>query len=220
MANPNAPHGLQPVQTQDGNPWNGKATLYHIQSTDTLSYYVGDIVQLVPAAGANGSTQGSDINGVPNITGYPRNVSVTATLAIGAIVGIQVAPIGVGAGQTQGQAVNLNTQVVPTAKLNDYYVWVADDPGLVFEIQGSSSLNAVQATTVGENASFLPTVPSNVAGPLSATVVDTLAVTATLPLKVYGIPYRLNVAFGVNMPLLVVFNTHQYGKPSPGTVGV
>lgn len=220
MANPAAPHGLQPVQTLDGNPWTGKANLYHIQSTDTLSYYNGDIVQLVPAAGANGSTQGSDINGVPNITGYVRGTSVTAALPIGAIVGVQVAPIGVGAGQVQANAVNLNLQFVPTVKLNDYYVWVADDPSLLFEIQGSATLAAAQATTVGENASFLPTAPANVQGPLSATVVDTLAVTATLPLKVYGIPYRVNTAFGVNMPLLVIFNTHQYGKPSPGTAGV
>jgi len=218
MANPAAPHGLQPVQTQDGNPWNGKANLYHIQSTDTKAYYNGDIVQLVPAAGLNGSTQGSDINGVPNITGFTG--SQTACLPIGAIVGVQVAPIGVGAGQTQGTAVNLNLQFVPAAKLNDYYVWVADDPSLLFEIQGSASLAAAQATTVGSNASFLPTAPANTIGPLSATVVDTIAVTATLPLKIVGIPYRPNVAFGVNMPLLVVFNTHQYGKPSPGTVGV
>jgi hypothetical protein len=220
MANPAAPHGLQPVQTQDGNPYSGKATLYHIQASDTLAYYNGDIVQLVPAAGANGSTQGSDSQGVPNITGYTRGASVTATLPIGAIVGVQVAPIGAGVGATQGNAVNLNQQFVPTAKLNDYYVWVADDPDLIFEIQGSASLAPTAALCVGQNASFLPTAPANVQGPLSATVVDTLAVTATLPLKVYGIPYRVNTAFGVNMPLFVIFNTHQYGKPSPGTAGV
>lgn len=220
MANPAAPHGLQPVQTEDGNPYTGKATLYHIQSTDTLSYYVGDVVQQVPLAGANGSTVGSDAQGVPNITGYTRGASVTATLPLGTVVGVQVAPIGAGLGATQNQAVNLNIAFVPAAKLNDYYVWVADDPGLIFEVQGSAALAITTAAGVGLNASFLPTAPANVNGPLSATVIDTVAVTATLPLKIYGVPYRPNVVFGVNMPLFVMFNTHVFGKPSPGTIGV
>lgn len=225
MANPAAPHGLQPVQTGDGNPWNGKANLYHIQSTDTLSYYVGDIVQLVPSGGANSSTAGSDAQGVPNITGYPRAVSVTATLAIGPIVGVQVAPIGagVGAGASQGSAVNLNVEFVPATKLNDYYVWVADDPGLIFEIQGGAALTVASSggtNCIGMNASFLPTVPANTQGPLSATVIDTMATTNTLPLKTLSIPYRPNTVFGVNMPMYVRFNTHQYGMPSPGTTGV
>lgn len=227
MANPAAPHGVQPVQTEDGNPYTGKANLYHIQSTDTLSYYVGDVVQAVTTT-ANGSTVGSDINGVPNITGFPRGVSVTAYGAsgsagvgafIGVIVGIQVAPIGVGAGATQNNAVNLNNQFVPAAKNGqDYYVLVADDPNLLFEVQGSASLAATTANAVNANATFLPTVPGNINGPLSATVVDSFVTAAAAPFKVYGIPYRVNTVFGVNMPLLVKFNTHFFNAPT-GTTG-
>jgi hypothetical protein len=225
MANPAAPHGLNPVQTGDGNPWTGKANLYHIQSTDTIAYYIGDIMQIVMAT-ANGSTVGADTNGVPNVTGFTLATSVTAygqsTSGVGAfvgpIVGIQVSPAGVGVGNTQGQNVNLNIMYVPATKLHDYYVWIADDPGLIFEIQGSAALNCTAANTVGSNATFLPTAPATVNGPVSATVVDTLVTTNTAPLKIVSIPYRVNVAFGVNMPLLVRFNTHVY-QAATGTTG-
>lgn len=217
MANPLQPHGLQPVQTGDGNPYTGKANLYHIPATDaTFSYYVGDVVSL--------AASGSDVNGVPDITlTGTRGVSYTgaAPLPVGAIVGIQVAPIGVGAGNSQGQAVNLNLQFVPVVKAQDYYVWVADDPSLMFEIMCGTVI-ASAAGAVGLNVAFTPTVPANVTGPLSATITSGApAVTATLPLKIVGLPYRPNVQLlGANTPLLVYFNLHQFGKPSPGTLGV
>lgn len=226
MANPAAPHGLNPVAYLNGAPWSGKANLYHIQSTDTLAYYIGDIMQAVTAT-ANGSTIGSDANGVPNCTGFPLATSVTAYGAsgsagvgafIGPIIGVQVAPIGVGVGPTQGQNINLNVLSVPAVKTHDYYVWIADDPNLIFEIQGSASLAATAANAVDANATFLPTAPATAFGPVSATVVDSFVTAAAAPLKVVSIPYRVNVAFGVNMPLLVKFNTH-FMNVASGTTG-
>jgi hypothetical protein len=226
MANPAAPHGLNPVAYLNGAPWTGKANLYHIQSTDTIAYYIGDIMQAVTAT-ANGSTVGSDNNGVPNVTGFPLGASVTAYGAsggagvgafLGPIIGIQVAPIGTGAGNPQNNNVNLNLMSVPATKTQDYYVWIADDPNLIFEIQGSASLNVTKSSAVESNATFLPTAPATTFGPVSATVVDTLVTAAAAPLKVVQIPYRVNVSFGINMPLLVKFNTHFYNVVS-GTTG-
>lgn len=225
MANPAAPHGMQPVAYLNGVPWTGKANLYHIQSTDTIAYYIGDIMQVVTAS-ANGSTVGSDANGVPNVTGFTLGTSVTAYGVsasgvgsfVGPIVGVQVAPIGTGAGNPQGQNVNLNVLSVPATKTYDYYVWIADDPNLIFEIQGSASLTTTKVNTVESNATFLPTAPATAFGPVSATVVDTLITTNTAPLKIVGIPQRVNVAFGINMPLLVKFNTHFYNVAT-GTTG-
>jgi hypothetical protein len=114
----------------------------------------------------------------------------------------------VGVGNTQGQNVNLNQMYIPAVKLHDYYVWICDDPSTLFEIQGSASLNCTAANAVSANATFLPTAPATVNGPVSATVVDTLV----------AIPYRVNVGFGVNMPLLVRFNTH-FLLSSTGTTG-
>jgi len=226
MANPAAPHGMCPVAYLNGAPWTGKANLYHIQSTDTIAYYIGDIMQAVTAT-ANGSTVGSDSLGVPNVTGFPLGVSVTGYGAsgtanvgafIGPIVGVQVAPVGAGANNAQGQNVNLNVMSVPAVKTHDYYVWIADDPNLIFEIQGSASLACTASNTVESNTTFFPTAPATSFGPVSATVVDTLVTSATAPLKVVSIPYRVNVSFGVNMPLLVKFNTHFLNVAS-GTTG-
>jgi hypothetical protein len=223
MANANAPHGMQPVQTGDGNPYTGKGTLYHIQSTDTLAYYVGDIMQMVPAAGANGSTHGSDALGVPNVTGFAAGAVTTyAGAFIGTITGVQVAPIGAGNGNTQSQAVNLNISFVPATKLNDYYVWIADDPSLTFEMQSDATVLA-NATTVGMNAGFTVAAPANANGPLSGTVLTgaSLAVTQTLPLKVVGVPYRPNIVLVSNyVPLLVRWNEHFFLSNTGITPGV
>lgn len=218
MANPNAPHGCQPVQNGDSSPYNGRANLYHIPAADAVAYYNGDIVVL--------ASTGSDANGVPDIAlAGTRGTATAATVPVGVIVGIQVAPIGVGAGATQNNAVNLNQQYVPASKAQDYYVWVADDPGLVMEIQLNNTATVAAGSLVNLNVGYLPTAPSNTVGPLSATVATATstgapATTATLPLKILGLPYRPNVDFTANIPLLVTWNVHQYGKPSPGTAGV
>lgn len=220
MANPAAPHGMNPVAYTNGAPWSGKANLYHIQSTDTIAYYIGDIMQLVPSAGANGSTHGSDSLGIPNITGFALG-AVTAGSLIGPIVGVQVAPIGTGAAGAQGQNVNLNVMNVPATKAYDYYVWVADDPNLIFEIQSDAVTTLANATTVGENAGFTAAAPATTFGPMSGTVLTgaSLATTITLPLKVVGVPTRPNITLvSINVPLLVRINTHQY--VGAGTTGV
>jgi hypothetical protein len=219
MANPNAPHGMNPVGYTNGAPWSGKAHLYHIQSTDTIAYYIGDIMQLVPSGGANSSTHGSDAQGVPNVTGFALG-AVTAGSLVGPIVGVQVAPLGIGAGNPQGQNVNLNVMSVPATKAYDYYVWIADDPNLEFEIQ-SDSTTLANATTVGENAGFTAAAPATTYGPMSGTVLTgaSLATTITLPLKVVRLAYRVNVALvDKNVPLIVRINTHQY--VGAGTTGV
>lgn len=217
MANPNAPHGLQPVAYTNGAPWTGKANLYYIASADTLAYYIGDIVQF---------TNTTDANGVPGVTGFAAGAVTTAAAAVGPIVGVMVAPIGTGAGNPQGQNVNLNVLNVPATKTYAYYVWVADDPNLVFEIQANNTGNMTGSAVVGFNAGFTQAAPATTFGPVSGTVLTagatggSITTTNTLPLKIIGLPQRVNVtAFGANCPLLVRWNTH-YFTVSTGVTGV
>jgi hypothetical protein len=221
MANANAPHGLQPIGYTNGAPWSGKANLYHIQSTDTVAYYIGDIMQMVPAAGAHSSTAGSDSQGVPNVTGFTLG-AVTVGPILGPIVGVQVAPLGAGNGATQGQNVNLNVMSVPATKTYDYYVWIADDPNLEFEIQcdGTAITNA---NTVGNNFGFTAAAPATTFGPVSGTVLTGASFGAanTLPLKVVRVAYRVNaVPFAAYAPLIVRINTHQLVAGLTGSAGV
>ena len=222
MANPNAPHGLQPVQNSSGVAYSGGGNLYWIPSTDAVAYYVGDIVTTI------GTTSGSDANGVPQVK-RAANGAVTSQQIRGVIVGIQVAPIGVGIGAvSNANAVNLNVQYVPATKANDYYVIVADDPNLIFEIQGDNSTTLNQATggagstpIPGSNAGYNQAAPSNVNGPLSGSTLTTgsFATTSTLPLKVLSLPYRPNVDYTANTPFYVMINTHELGHGA-GTTGV
>lgn len=208
MANPNAPHGFAPVQTGDASPWTGKARLYHIPSTDTNPYYIGDVVK------TTGQTTGSDAYGVPDVI----RVAVGAQTSVnvrGVLVGVMAAGVN-----TQGFPVgtpNLNTIVIPATKTSDYYVWVIDDPSAEFEIVGDNTTTLNPATggtggtpVIGSNAGFTVANPSGVT-PVSATVLTTGSIntTATLPLKIMQLPFRPNVDFSANTPFIVRFNTHE-----------
>src|ERR1700674_352067 len=212
MANPNAPHGLQPVAYTNSAPWSGKANLYYIASADTLAYYIGDIVQ---------ATNTVDANGVPGVTGFTAGNVTSNLFLLGSIVGVMAAPIGTGVGNPNGANVNLNLMSVPATKAYAYYVWVADDPNLVFEIQSASTTALTAATTVNYNVGFTQAAPATTFGPLSGTVaMATPATTQGLPLKIIGTPQRVNVTqFGAYAPLLVRFNTHFLTQPT-GVTGV
>jgi hypothetical protein len=223
MANPNAPHGAQPVAYINGSPWSGKANVYRIPAADALAYYIGDFVTTI------GVTTGGDVNGVPDVK-RAANGAVTSQQLRGVIVGIQVAPVGTGAdGGAQNNTVNLNVMNVPASKLNDYYVFVADDPNLIFEIQGDNAATINMATggagatpIMSSNCGYTQAAPGTSFGPLSGSVLTTasFATTSTLPLKVVGIPQRVNITVGTAFtPFLVEINTHELGH-GPGTTAV
>lgn len=213
MANPNAPHGLQPVGYINGAPWNGKTNLYYIPSTDAVTYYIGDPVTTTVA----GNT--SDANGVPQIQRF-ANGAVTSSPLRGVIVGFQVAPVGINqGGMVPGNNVNLNISYVPATKAFAYYALVADDPNLLFEIQGDNS-GTLANTAIGNNAGFTQAAPGTVTGPVSGTVLTTgtIAATAAFALKIISLAYRPNVDFTANAPLIVMINNHELGHGT-GTVG-
>lgn len=212
MANPAAPHGAQPVGYVNGAPWNGKANLYFIPSSDALAYYIGDFVQ---------SAAGADTNGVPQVVRAANGAAITTTAQRGVIVGIQVSPVGVGAqALTTGNVVNLNFTFIPATKTVNYYVLVADDPNLIFEIQADNAGTLTLATTINNNAGFTQGTPvaSDV---ISRTVLTSASIGngATLALKVLSQPYRPNVDNTANAPLLVMINNHEL-KGGTGTAGI
>jgi len=54
MANPNAPHGMNPVMNLNGSPWNQTARLYYIPSTDTDALAIGDVMKSATGSDAAG----------------------------------------------------------------------------------------------------------------------------------------------------------------------
>lgn len=132
MANKNAPFGLRPVRYMNGAPWTGAATKYAVASDYATALYIGTVVDLV---------------GTTEATGKFPTVQI-ATLAdgnytIGPIVAVEPNP-----------ATSLNRVYLPAS--TGGYVWVADDPNLIFHVQVDST-TAIGIADFGLNAILVAT---------------------------------------------------------------
>lgn len=145
MANVDAAFGLKPVRYLSGAPYNGAANRYYIPAGDTnAAAYVGSLVKLAGSA---------DSDGIPTVT---ANVA-TSNSVVGVVV-----------------AVEPETADSPTYRVNSTgrYVYVADDPNLVFEVQEDSDSESIVADEVGTTADLTGfTSGSSVTG-LSAIEID------------------------------------------------
>lgn len=198
MANVNRANGLRPIGYLLGTEYNGAVTEYFIPSTDATAVFVGDPVKLdttgdTVAAGGLGK-------GVRSVV---RAAASDPT--VGVVVGFKTDPT------------NLNTPQFRAANTGRY-VLVVDDPNVLFEIQTTGTPTAAD---VGLNASYSVAAGSAATGnsgyQLDAT---TLAVTATLPLKVIGFSQRQDNEVGnANAKLIVKINNHQL-TGGTGTAGV
>jgi hypothetical protein len=185
MPNVNAPSGLSPVMYKNGSPWNGQARVYYIASTDVNAFAIGD-----PVA-----------KGVPGVT---LATAGSANPVLGAVVGVG----GTVYGGPMADPTNLNTTVVPATKLRAYYVMVADDPNIVFEIQESiTSATPLTTAAVTKNANLLSGTNS---GYMSGWQFNnnTTGTGATLQLHLFGLVQRPDNAFGAYAKWLCTINTH------------
>ena len=191
MANANTPAGLVPVEYIGGSPWNGKCRRYHIPSTDGNAYAIGDPVTLLGTA---------DANGVPSV--------VLATAGSG-LLGPVMGAGGLTYGGMSADPTNLNTTVIPATKTKDYYVLIADDPNILFEIQEIGTGTPLAATEVGLNANLVAGTNS---GYMSGWLLNNVgeAVTATLDVKLMGLRQVPGNAFGAYAKWLVLINNHKY----------
>lgn len=195
MANVQSPRGFVPSRYANGSPFNGAGNLYYIPSTDGLQYNVGDAVK----SGAGGSS-----------TGIPQVVKAAGTDTVrGVIMGVMVAPQN--ENSFLGANLDLTVQNIPASKQHDYYVLVADDPAILFELQGDGTATNQVAASCNKNASFTvtnPTTPQqNSASTLNSA---SIATTAALNLKIFGLVQQSrNNEYGAYANWLVKFNQHE-----------
>jgi hypothetical protein len=191
MANANTPFGLAPVEYLGGAQWNGKARRYYIPSTDGNAFAIGDPVVLAGDA---------DSNGVASIT-----LATAGSAFLGCIVGMG----GMAYGGPSVDPTNLNTTVIPATKTKAYYVLVADDPNIIFEVQEIGTGTALTSAAVGLNCNLVAAANS---GYLSGWVLDntTEASTSTLDVKLLGLKQVPGNAFGAYAKWLVLINNHVY----------
>jgi len=181
MANSNAPTGLTPRRYRNGSPWMGAARLYYHPATDSTALFIGDPVIIAGSA---------DADGVPTAT---RATAASAGRITGVVVGFQpdatLNAAGYGAASTA------------------FYVLVADDPALLFEIQEDSVGGALAATSVGLNADLIAASGSTTTK-ASGFMLDssTAATTATLQLRIVELQRRADNEIGTNAKWLVAIN--------------
>ena len=200
MANVNQPKGFVPSRYQNASSYNGASNLYCIPSTDGSMFSVGDAVK---------SVAGGDANGIPNVQ------KATGTDAVrGVIVG--VLPAGMNNPSLVGVNLDLTQQNIPATKTKAYYVLVADDPDLLFEVM-DDGLSALTATSCNKNASFTvasPTSPAQNSASVLAT--STVGTVNTLNLKLIGLVQRPGNVYGANALWLVKWNLHEFASPTVG----
>jgi len=199
-------NGFTPVKTTNGGAWNGQANLYFMSSGDSTVVMVGDAVKLAGDA--------------RSATGAPTVTRAGATdVPIGIVVGIAFE--GVGDVTNMPPVNDLNTPVYRRAS-TDRYVYVCDDPDVIYEVQyaGTSVAAATITANVGLNGQFTTTAGSTTTG-ASGMQLDSsgLATTATLPLKIVGFPNRPdNIPGDTYFSYYVKLNAATLG--SLGTTGV
>lgn len=193
MANVNKPSGLSPVRYLNGAPWNQQVTTYCIPSTDNNAYAVGDPLVLAGSA---------DTNGVATVT-------LATAGATNSVLGALVSGAG---GVSYGSDFGIPQEspiVIPAVKTRNYYVGVADDPNIIFEIQEIGTGTVFTAPEVGLNADLVSGVNN---GYVSGWMVNNAGegAGATLQLKLLGLAQRQDNAFGQYAKWLVLINLHCY----------
>lgn len=206
MANVNRPWGLKPVKSLIAGDYDGRGNVYHVPSTDsTMSYYVGDVVCMVPGGGTG------DANGIPSVAKYIPNAGAASSGINGAgPIGVVIA-VGTNPKGPWIDANDLTKTYAPVTKTKDYYLLVADDPYLIFEVQEGGSGTALTTAAIGLNANLSYTI-GQATGYVSATILDNSSEAATIGLDVrlLGLAQTPGNAFGYYARWLVMLNSHFY----------
>lgn len=191
MANTDTPRGLKPVRYLSGAPYNGAANIYYVPASDSTAIYIGGLVK-------PGGT--ADADGVMSVTG---NVA-TGNAVVGVVVGVDPA-LGAGANGRDSTVY----RVASTAR----YVYVVDDPNVVFEVQEDAGGGALAVTAVGNTADLTGFTSGDTSTGYSAIEVDTSTATAsgdgTEDVLIVGFARRPDNEVGsANAKVLVRLNNH------------
>ena len=194
MANFVQPRGFVPSRYRAGNAWTGGANLYVVQAAEPNQINIGDVVK----SSANG-----DANGIPAVTKITNGTDTVRGVVVGVLLAAPNLP------SLLGVNLDLTVQNIPATKTRDYYVLVVDDMDVIYDLQ-DDGLAALTATSCNKNASFTVTNPTSPQQNSASTLTTaSVAVTATLNLKMMGLVQIPNNAYGIYARWLVMFNQHE-----------
>jgi hypothetical protein len=186
-----APYGFQPINRIGGNPYAGSTRLVPIVSSAGLSsaaMFNGDLVELTAAGTCQTIANGS-----------------AAPQALGVCMGVQYT-------NSSGQTVQ--AQYAPAGSQNAVAVLV-DDPTALFKVAVVSSgttIAPLNRASVGLNAAVVLNSGSATTGNSAQAIDDTVAITATLPIRIIDVVPATATGADAFVEMVVKINTHSYNN--------
>ncbi len=188
MANLDTPFGFKPVKHLLGAPWNGKVTTYYVAVGNSVALFKGDAVKSAGSADATGK--------------FPTVVQAAAGDAIrGIIVGFGDNPYVM----THPDTPNRDYCPATTAM----YVFVVDDPFVVFEIQEDSVGNDLDADMLGLQTDITVGTGSTATGKSAMELDASDTATALGQCKLLRVVDREDNALGTNCKWEVLIVEHE-----------
>lgn len=188
MANVDTPFGFKPIEHLNGNPWNGKTRVYYIPATDNTAVFIGDPVKSAGDADATGR--------------FPTVAQAAAgNLIRGIAVGFADQPY------VAFDTTNQYRKYRPAATA--MYVFVVDDPDVIFEIQEDSVGNSIGTAMLGLNTDITVGSGSTSTG-ISAVELDSSdTATAAGQCKMLGLVDRPDNELGNHAKWKVLIVEHE-----------
>lgn len=180
MANADTPYGLKPVRYFGGAPYNGAARLYYVPSSDGTAIFIGDAVKLAGSA---------DADGVPSVAQAAAGDTI-----MGVVVGVKA---------------DTRDSLTYRAASTERYIWVADDPDLLFLVQEDSVGGALAAADVGNNADLIVASGSTTTGQSAMEIDSSTKVTTTAQVRVVELWRDPSNEIGTNAKWLVRIVEHR-----------
>jgi len=189
MANLDTPSGFKPVGHLLGGCWNGKATAYYVPVGNAAALFKGDAVKSAGSADASGK--------------YPTVAQAAAGDVIrGVIIGFGDNPFTM----THPETPNLDYLPATT----EGYVFVVDDPFVIFEIQEDNASNDMDADMVGLSTDIATVGSGNVSTGKSAMELDSSdTATALGQCKILRVTNREDNALGAHCKWDVLIVEHE-----------
>ena len=190
-----APYGLKPVNLIGGQVFAGSTRLMQIASGYATNIFYGDLVQRV----AGGTIE--------------KDVGTTTATPCGIFLGVSFTNSSTGQVQQQqfypaSQAIKSGTQI---------FAVVADDPDTLFQVavvSGGTTISGVGISAIGNNATLVQNAGSTTTGNSAVAILDSTAVTATLPIRIIDV-VRDTATAADNFPEVIVkinATMHQYNN--------
>lgn len=174
------PRGFTPVRDGFGRPYNGAGNWYYKDTTAGI-IGIGDPVIRV--------TNSSDPKGRPEIVRATTGSAIT-----GVVVGMEPH--------------RDNLSQIHLAAADTGYVFVADDPNLLFEVQEVSGGTPLAVTQIGEHIDSVAAVNANTTTGRSNYEIDNAAVATGNTWILFGLVEREDNAVGEHAKWLVKANLH------------